>query len=224
MRGINEGAINEYTEQLFGTNSLQRIPRKPDSCFFIVRTGKMSTPANPFKDQLAMYLISIGVIDVDKKGNVWQTKSQYRGILSQTKRRMYKNISVSGYIRVNYSFNGNYYNMFAHRIVWIYYKGIIPHDLEINHINGIKDDNRPENLELMTGAQNVRHSFKVLGRKAARGVKNGRAKRTENEIREIRKRYAAGGISQEKLGLIYNTSQGHIWRIVRGILWKHLNP
>lgn len=42
----------------------------------------------------------------------------------------------------------------AHRVIWLMVYGEIRQDLEIDHINGIKDDNRIENLRLVTGQQN----------------------------------------------------------------------
>jgi hypothetical protein len=56
----------------------------------------------------------------------------------------------SGYrqIKVN---NVNYP---AHRLIWIFHNGSIDENMQIDHINGIKDDNRIENLRIVTAQQN----------------------------------------------------------------------
>lgn len=38
----------------------------------------------------------------------------------------------------------------VHRIIWIMLNGDIPDKMEIDHINGVRDDNRIENLRLVT--------------------------------------------------------------------------
>jgi hypothetical protein len=45
----------------------------------------------------------------------------------------------------------------VHRLVWEYFNGPIPKGLTVNHINGIKTDNRLENLEVVTQAENNLH-------------------------------------------------------------------
>lgn len=42
---------------------------------------------------------------------------------------------------------------FEHRLIWLYHYGTWPKD-QIDHINGIKDDNRIENLRQVTNQQN----------------------------------------------------------------------
>jgi hypothetical protein len=55
-----------------------------------------------------------------------------------------------GYIRVG--INGK--QIMAHRIIWEMFNGAIPDGLQIDHINEVKDDNRIENLQLVTNKQN----------------------------------------------------------------------
>lgn len=44
---------------------------------------------------------------------------------------------------------------FAHRIIWEMHNGPIPNGMEIDHINRVRDDNRIENLQLITHKQNL---------------------------------------------------------------------
>lgn len=53
--------------------------------------------------------------------------------------RGYKQIKISGF---SYK---------AHRLAWTYMYGDIPEGFSIDHINGVKDDNRIENLRLAKG-------------------------------------------------------------------------
>ena len=56
----------------------------------------------------------------------------------------------------------------VHRLVAESFLGEHP-DLQVNHINGAKDDNRLENLEWVTGSQNVKHAYDSGLRKPSGG-------------------------------------------------------
>lgn len=61
--------------------------------------------------------------------------------------------SSSGYREIR--IDGRRYS--AHRLVWLVVHGTWPHD-QIDHINGIRDDNRANNLREATRTENQRNS------------------------------------------------------------------
>ena len=64
-------------------------------------------------------------------------------------------LSEKGYLLVTLS--NKHYRI--HRIIWIMNNGEIPQDFQIDHINGIKADNRLSNLRLATNSQNQCNVF-----------------------------------------------------------------
>lgn len=62
-------------------------------------------------------------------------------------------MNMYGYMEV--MFNRKHYK--AHRVVYELCIGPIPDGMTIDHINGIKHDNRPENLRLATHSMNSRN-------------------------------------------------------------------
>jgi len=127
-------------------------------------------------------------------------------------------INTSGYLAVNFYRAGKQYLCLTHRIIWIYYNGEIPPDLQVNHKNGIKTDNRLENMELVTASENIRHAFRIGLLSAHKGEDSASAKlktKDVEKIRELRKK----GVKLTEIANIYNISFQHVSNIAKGKRW-----
>lgn len=91
---------------------------------------------------------------------------------------------------------------------------------EVNHKNGIKTDNRIENLEWCTRSYNIHHSF-LIGKQDNRGSRNPFSKLKENDISEIRS-LLKENILQKEIGRRFGVSQLAISNIKMGRTWNHV--
>ncbi len=72
------------------------------------------------------------------------------------------NICVKGYEQIALHWNGAVRYTSAHRLVAEAFILNSEGKPEVNHINGIKLDNRVENLEWVTSSENQKHRYRVL--------------------------------------------------------------
>jgi hypothetical protein len=74
-------------------------------------------------------------------------------------------LNKNGYLAVSLYRNNKGKTIEIHRLVCMAFTKSEPQKMDVNHINGIRLDNRPNNLEWMTRKQNLMHAEKVLGTK-----------------------------------------------------------
>jgi HNH endonuclease len=82
--------------------------------------------------------------------------------------------------------------LYGHRLIWILHHGKVPDELQIDHINRDRSDNRIENLRLATGSengQNHEHRVNVYSQEQTHKQKPWVFHRTLNG-RRIRKYFA----------------------------------
>ena len=86
--------------------------------------------------------------------------------------------------------------------------------LEVNHIDGNRDNNRADNLEMCTHQRNMEHAI-AGGLKRDYGEKSVNAKLTNGQAEEIRVRYSSGQASQNSLAKQYGVSRQTVSAIIR---------
>lgn len=127
---------------------------------------------------------------VCESGNIWSTNHKRSG---QTK-ILRPSTSNDGYYQtVLLRDDGQYTTIKVHAIVALAFHGPRPDKLVVNHINGIKKDNRPINLEYVTISRNCKHSFELGLQKPKSGELNGMAKLTREQVNWLRERKRTGG-------------------------------
>jgi hypothetical protein len=169
-------------------------------------------------ERVLIQMVHSGRWEIDCEGRIWRVRDS-RG-LQVPNMRVEKWLST-GYLMVRWMVGGHRVVGLAHRLVWQALRGDAADGLVINHLNGIKSDNRPVNLEIATYSRNATHAHRVLGVNPQHGQHNPGAKLTPSDVAEIRAARARGEDAVDiarRFGVAYQT----IYRICSGERWGHL--
>jgi hypothetical protein len=159
---------------------------------------------------------------VSSLGRVMRTK-RYKGTRNRrvTQNKVLKPGRMTvGYLFVALCVDGKPKLHSVHRLVAAAFIGPCPEGKEVNHKNGVRTDNRLDNLEYVTRQENIIHGQKHLPRKhtSLRGTMVPNAKLDENKVRQIKLRIA-NGEQLRRIGADYGVSGHCIWSIKHKKQW-----
>lgn len=124
-----------------------------------------------------------------------------------------------GYKQVGLTRNNVRKSHHIHRLVAEAFLGPRPERADVNHKNGIKIDNRVENLEYCSRKENQRHAVKIGIQKVGSARHNSRF--TEAEVLQMRQ-MAHGGQLYATIARRFDVNPRMVRKICIGEAWKHV--
>ena len=127
-------------------------------------------------------------------------------------------VDKDGYLKIILYKDNKYKNFFVHRVVA---SAFIPNKLnypQINHINGIKTDNRVENLEWCNQSHNSKEAHR-LGLQSTKREKNSQSKITTGEAIEIYYNGIAHSLTLSEIGAVYDITPSAVCHIMENRRW-----
>lgn len=152
---------------------------------------------------------------VDKEGNIYTPWREWHQMYQHSNKAGYKELYL-------YLEDGRRKCFKVHRIVMnTFSPAEDSENLQVNHINGIKYDNRLENLEWVTRSENLLHVFRTGLEEKPKGEKNPNHKLTEKEVILICEKLKKGATLMS-LAIEFGVSKSTISAIKNKRVWKNI--
>lgn len=134
---------------------------------------------------------------VTKDGEVYNAKGYKMNPYTQS----------DGYKQIKMYVDGCTEQKYVHRMVWEEFNGPIPQNMQINHINEDKTDNRLENLEMVTCEENIRkRSYNKLSMEACKSIRKEYVEKSYITLQVLANRYGVHHTT------IHNCISGKSWK------------
>lgn len=157
-----------------------------------------------------------------------------RAVPPRAGRELLQSDDGRGYRKVSVCVLGKEATVVVHRLVAEAFIGPCPAGCVVNHLDGHKDNNRPENLEYTTPAGNsahaaatglapsgTRHGRHTKPEATARGERVNTARLTEDDVREARGLRAAGW-TLPQLCARFGIGKSAMHALCTGKNWSHV--
>ena len=128
----------------------------------------------------------------------------------------------NGYIRMRLSKDGNRVRKFKHRIVAESFCENSKNKPFVNHIDGNKRNNHPNNLEWVTTEENIHHAMET-GLMYTKGEKVHSAIINEEIAHEICRLIDEGNLNLKEIAKELSISYNCVAHISAGKSWKHIS-
>jgi len=149
---------------------------------------------------------------ITTNGKVW-SKYKHRWLKATLK--------PNGYLSILLVKNKKHFRKYIHRLVLETFVGNCPNGFECCHANGIKTDNRLENLRWDTRSENHKDSIKHGNSPGfCNPLKRKNTKFSVDDIKLIRWLANHGMFTQQEIANWYNTTRHYISAIKRGVRWS----
>lgn len=136
-------------------------------------------------------------------------------------RLMSVRINPKGYNRINLGPKNKQFNYLQHRLIAELFIPNPENKPQINHINGIKTDNRLENLEWCTAAENMKHAKDTGLIWHPKGQETHNSKLKNAHVFFIRSMINMG-FNQSELANLFSINQSIVSRIKNKQNWQHV--
>lgn len=153
---------------------------------------------------VALRMIQMGVIEVRKDGTIWKVRNLNATTLLEPRRLETK--TKGGYLAIRVNHGGKAFMLAAHRVVWTVLNGPIPPGMDINHIDGKKGNNCPENMELATRSQNHKHAYSTGLRTLPRSIPKPILAQVSQSAKDLRTQGLSYSQIAERLGISQTTA------------------